>query len=220
MAAFLCAVVGFALVAQLRQVQEDEFSSLRQSDLVRILDDVTRQADSLEKDSSQLRQTEFELRSGTEGQRAAQEAAQKNAEIQGILSGRLSATGPGIEITILDANNNLRASHFVTILTELRNAGAEVMEINGQRVITSTYFADSDNGLIVDGKEIKSPYHWVAIGDPKTLTPALEIPGGAMSNVRNTKATVSINDSDKVIINSTIETPTLKAATPVTENDS
>ena len=44
----LCAVLGFALVVQVRSNRDDALTSLRQDELVRILDDVTRRSEELE----------------------------------------------------------------------------------------------------------------------------------------------------------------------------
>ena len=54
LAGLLCAVLGFALVVQVRQTQEADLGSLRESDLVRILDDLGERNDRLEAEQAEL----------------------------------------------------------------------------------------------------------------------------------------------------------------------
>lgn len=202
LAAVLCAVLGFALVVQLQQNQQDEFSGLRQSDLVRILDDVSKRSDALEREATSLRETEFELRSGSDSQQAAIELAEKNAEIQGILSGRLPAEGPGLEITIVQGDTAISAARLFNVLEELRNAGAEAIDVNGIRMVTSSYFEDTDSGVSIDGIVVAPPYRWTVIGDPQTLEPAMAIPGGAMASITTSGGRTTIEQKELVQIRS------------------
>jgi uncharacterized protein YlxW (UPF0749 family) len=211
----LCALLGFALVAQVSQTQEDQLSSLRQSDLVRLLDDVTQRSGELEDQLSSLEATRDELRSGTGRERAALEVAEQQAETLGILSGRLPAQGPGVVIEVVEGEEPLQAFSLFNVLEELRNAGAEAMEVNGVRLVANSYFEDTSDGVVVDGQVIASPYRWVVIGDPSTLETALEIPGGAMASLRAEGARTTIRQEDLVEVTATVEPGTPQFATPV-----
>lgn len=220
LAAVLCAVLGFALAVQVSQNQADEFSGLRQSDLVRILDDVSRRSDSLERDATSLRETEYELRSGSDSQQAAIDLAEKNAQIQGILSGRLSAEGPGLEITIVEGTTRITAARLFNVLEELRNAGAEAIEVNGIRMVTSSYFQDSPQGMIIDGISVSSPYRWTVIGDPQTLEPAIAIPGGAMASITTNGGRTTIQQKELVQIRAVRDPAEPKYAKPIAPDQS
>ncbi|MFJ4233201.1 DUF881 domain-containing protein [Cellulosimicrobium cellulans] len=211
----LCALLGFALVVQVSQTQEDQLSSLRQSDLVRLLDDVTQRSGELEDQVSSLESTRDELQSGSGRERAALELAEQQAETLGILSGRLPAEGPGVEIEVVEGAEALDAFALFNVLEELRNAGAEAMEVNGVRLVASSYFEDSAEGVVVDGQTITSPYRWNVIGDPSTLETALEIPGGAMASLRADGARTTITQQDRVEVAATVEPGAPQYATPV-----
>ncbi|MFD4991963.1 DUF881 domain-containing protein [Cellulosimicrobium cellulans] len=211
----LCALLGFALVVQVSQTQEDQLSSLRQSDLVRLLDDVTQRSGELEDQVSSLESTRDELQSGSGRERAALELAEQQAETLGILSGRLPAEGPGVEIEVVEGTEALDAFALFNVLEELRNAGAEAMEVNGVRLVASSYFEDSAEGVVVDGQTITSPYRWNVIGDPSTLETALEIPGGAMASLRADGARTTITQQDRVEVTATVEPGAPQYATPV-----
>lgn len=214
LAAILCAVLGFALVVQLQQTQQDEFAGLRQSDLVRILDDVSRRSDALEREATSLRETEYELRSGSDTQRAAIELAEQNAAVQGILSGRLPAEGPGLQITIIEGPRRITAARLFNVLEELRNAGAEAIEVNGIRMVTSSSVTDADQGTVIDGIPVQPPYRWTVIGDPQTLEPAIAIPGGAMASITTNGGRTTIEQKSLVEIRSVRVPSVPEFATP------
>src|SRR5450756_3022139 len=71
----LCALLGFALVVQVRANRSEGLSSLRQDELVRILDEVTRRAEELQTQVTDLRAQRTELVTGSDTERAAREAA-------------------------------------------------------------------------------------------------------------------------------------------------
>ncbi|NNU26323.1 DUF881 domain-containing protein [Isoptericola sp. JC619] len=198
--ALLLAALGFALVVQVQQSAQDPLSSARQDDLVRLLDEVTQRSEQLGDEVRELTATRDELASGSGQAQAALELAEERATSEGILSGRLPAVGPGLEIVISDPDRVLAASKMFNMLEELRNAGAEVIAVNDVRLVTSTWFLDGASGIIVDDQLIEPPYRWQVIGDPATLTPALEIPGGALAAVRNDGADARTEERDEVLI--------------------
>ena len=96
---------------QARQTQEDGLSSLRQSDLVRIFDNLQRAVRRASRRTrATLEETQQELRSGTDRTAAAEQAARQRLEVLGILAGTLPATGPGITLRIDDPDNRVTAA--------------------------------------------------------------------------------------------------------------
>jgi uncharacterized protein YlxW (UPF0749 family) len=219
LAGVLCAALGFALVVQVQQSASDQLSSARQEDLVRLLDEVTDRAQQLGDEVSGLESTRDELESGSGQARSALELAEQRAESEGILSGRLPAQGPGVRVTIQDPGGALKASQMFNVLEELRNAGAEVVELNGVRLVTSTWFEDEGDTIVVDDTTLSSPYEWTVIGDPETMDRALEIPGGALATVRTAGAEASTVREDAVEITAVTPPQDPEFAQPERERD-
>ncbi|WP_425953607.1 DUF881 domain-containing protein [Xylanimonas sp. McL0601] len=215
LAGLLCALLGFALVVQVRQSGQDELSSLRQDDLVRLLDEVTGRAEQLDAEVSHLQASRDELASGTGKAHAALELAQQRATSEGILSGRLPAQGPGVVVEIGDPQRQLRAAQMFNLLEELRNAGAEVAQVNDVRLVTSSAFVDGAGSIVVDGTTLTPPYRWTVIGDPATLDRALEIPGGALPTIRQAGASASTTREDQVTVDATVRLTDPRFARPV-----
>ncbi len=190
--ALLVAALGFALVTQLRQNNEEGLSSLRQSDLVRILDDVGERRDRLASEQSDLQSQLRELTTGANGSQAAIAAARDRLGVLGVLAGTMAAQGPGIEVYIADPATAVRAPALLDLVQELRDAGAEAIQLGQVRVVASTAFTDVAGGVEVDGTRLTPPYTVLAIGDSQTMATALEIPGGVIASLPQTaRATVA-----------------------------
>lgn len=193
--ALLVAALGFALVAQLGHNSDQGLSALRQSDLVRILDDVGDRRDRLAAEASDLRAQERELASGATGSQAAIDAARARVAALGVLAGTVAAKGPGVEVFISDPDSSVRAPQLLDLVQELRDAGAEAIQIGPARVVASTAFTDTSAGVRVDGQLQRPPYTVLAIGDSQTMATALKIPGGVVASLPDqASATVAVRD--------------------------
>lgn len=200
LAALLCGVLGFALVVQVRQTQGAELDSLRESDLIRILDDVSERSERLEDEAARLSAVRAELLTSTDAAQAAQDLAAERVEVLSILAGTAPATGPGVRLTISDADAELGAGVLLDAVQELRDSGAEAIGVDDVRVVASTAFVDTADGIEVDGQPVESPYVVLAIGDPPTIATALDIPGGVLRSVRSSDGIASVTELDEVTI--------------------
>ncbi|HVE75049.1 MAG TPA: DUF881 domain-containing protein [Mycobacteriales bacterium] len=198
--ALLLATLGFAAAVQVRATRGDGvLDSARQEDLVRILDDVENRSERLRAEIATLRDTERRLTGGNDRTGAALADAQRRSQLLGVLAGTVPARGPGVELTLTDPRAELGADGLLDALAELRDAGAEAIQIQGSapttpgattgpagpvvRVVVSTAFVDEKGGVAVDGTVLSAPYRFLVIGDPATLASALGIPGGVVDAV-------------------------------------
>ncbi|MCT1657646.1 DUF881 domain-containing protein [Brevibacterium luteolum] len=205
LAGVLCALLGFAFVAQLQQTEDAGFSQLSEPELIRILGDVDSRNQRLEQESASLRRDEDELRSSTNQQEAAQKQAEERARSMQIITGTVPVTGPGVDVTITAQPGQLSASNLVTLVQELRDAGAEAIEIGGHRVVVSTYFTDTPTGgLEIDGEPVDLPIRIQAIGQPDTMDTALRIPGGIYDTVEKRGGAMTINQETSLDIDSIV----------------
>lgn len=182
--ALILALVGFALTLQLRQPEETRYSTLRQSELVSMLDDVTAETRRLEGEIAQLEATRTQLESGADASEVARQQAESRLETLEILGGTAPVQGAGIRITIHDPNNKVTTEIMLNTIEELRDAGAEVLEIDDRiRLVASSWVARDDQGLSVDGVRVGNPFTIEAIGDPSTLAEATRFRGGLVSTI-------------------------------------
>lgn len=103
--------------------------------------------------------------------------------------GLTDVTGPGVIITLQDspvinASNFLNLSDalvhdmdVLSVINELKNAGAEAISINDQRIIPSSSIECDGNVIKINGEKIGTPFEIKAIGLPERFV-TLERPGG------------------------------------------
>ncbi|MEU6777469.1 DUF881 domain-containing protein [Streptomyces sp. NPDC046759] len=194
--------LGFGLAVQVASNSNSDSAlrGARQEDLVRILDELDSRTQRLEDERQGLEKQRQELQSSSDqAAEARKQTAEKERQL-GILAGTVAAQGPGITMTIEDTKGTVKADMLLDAIQELRAAGAEAIEVNGVRVIASTYFTDSGTSVSVDGNKINAPYRFQVIGKPQDLEPALNIPGGVVQTLEKEQATVRVAEPDKIVV--------------------
>ena len=217
-AAVLLLVLGFAAVTQVRSNgRDDNYVGARQGDLIQFINSLSLASQRAENDIARLQATRQSLGNDALARRTALSRARQQATTLGILAGTVPATGPGVRVTVTDPENGsgVGTNQMINGLQELRDAGAEVIEINDKvRVVAQTSLTDGNGGLIVDGHQLKAPYTIDAIGDPHTLATALDFTGGFISEVESVGGKVDVRELDKVDVTSTRKATAPRYALP------
>jgi uncharacterized protein YlxW (UPF0749 family) len=209
LAGVLAVALGFAIAVQVRQTSNAGLEGLREGDLVRLLDTVNQDNSRLSDEIVRLEVQRDELATSTDLEQA-RAAAQQRLDALGILAGTTPASGPGIVMTIRDPHAKYTAAMLLDALQELRDAGAEAVQINDGRVGASTWFADGASGAVtMDGRTLSRPFVITAIGDDNTLAAAMEIPGGVSETARRMggDTTVLIRDTVDITALRPLSTP-------------
>ncbi|MDF3142070.1 MULTISPECIES: DUF881 domain-containing protein [unclassified Streptomyces] len=194
--------LGFGLAVQVASNSDGDSAlrGARQEDLVRILDELDDRTQRLDDEKQGLEKQRDELEnSSNQAEEARKQTVEKERQL-GILAGTVAAQGPGITMTIDDTKGTVEADMLLDAIQELRAAGAEAIQVNGVRVVAGTYLTDSGNSVSVDGNKINAPYRFKVIGKPQDLEPALNIPGGVVQTLEKEQATVTIERSDKIVV--------------------
>ena len=218
-AAILLAVVGFAAVVQVQANQrDDDYENMREEDLAQLLNSLAGATQRAENEIAQLEQTRSSLRSDTDSREAALEQARQQAAVLGILAGTLPAVGEGLVVTVEDPGGKVGIDQMLNGIEELRNAGAEAIEINDRvRVVASTALADRGRGILVGGVPVSAPYTIEVIGDPHTLTEGLTFTGGFVADIEGPAVggKVSIEQVEQVEIATLADVKEPEYAEPV-----
>ncbi|MDO5048325.1 MAG: DUF881 domain-containing protein [Actinomycetaceae bacterium] len=213
--ALMMLALGFALVSQIKIQSSDPLDGVQEDELVLLLDQLTQAEEQMRDERSVLSDQLEKLQSEQSQEQAARESALRELRQAQILGGTVPVEGPGLIMTVTEGGTPISEGKFVTVLGELRNAGAEAIELNGNRVVASSYITRDESGMKVSGNPISSPYVWKIIGDADTIQPALEIAKGATSQLRASEATIDITRADLVTIDSVAPTQNYTWAEPV-----
>ncbi len=192
--------LGFGLAVQVSSTQQDALSAARTSDLVRILDDLAVQRERLAAEETRLQATITDLETSADQAQAAREATRERLQNLRILAGLVPVTGPGVTLTIVDPEDAMEAVDLLDAVQELKDAGAEAISVDGERVIATTAIVDTPEGVKVGDTVVKSPIEMKAIGDPPTLSAGLSFPGGVLESVREAGAQGVVVESDSISI--------------------
>lgn len=207
-AGLLLASLGFAGVTQVQaNGKDDAYVGARQSDLVQYINSLDLASQRAESQVNRLERTRDALGNDAQARRTALERARQQAATLGILAGTVPAQGPGVRATVTDEGTGVGTNQLIDGLQELRDAGAEVIELNDKvRVVASTSLEDvAGGGVRVDGTIVKAPYVIEAIGDAYTLGSALDFTGGFIDEVRGVGGTVAVRQLRTVQITTVVD---------------
>ncbi|WP_299054691.1 DUF881 domain-containing protein [uncultured Nocardioides sp.] len=207
--AVLLAAVGFGAVTQVNANENnDTYAGYRQQDLIDALSGLAGASERARSEIERLEQSRADLLDRTERRRAALEQAQQEADDLTVLAGLVPVSGPGLTIRLAD-EGTVSINSMLDLVQELRSAGAEAIEIDGQvRLVVSSAFEATEEGLVVDGVLLEAPYVVDVIGEPSALRGAISFPGGPEDSVEDDGATIAVEQPE-----------TVEVETVVTESD-
>lgn len=212
-----CTLLTVAICVQLNTMKEA--NSTVSSDYAEnsLRDEVLKAKQKYDETISQLDQKEKELaKVREEATKDNETASQKEAQIKenNNLIGVTELEGEGIEILVQDDPNvstetigalDSIENHIVHdgdlrwIVNVLNNAGAEAIEINGQRIVNSTAITCVGNVIKINDVKVASPFTIQAIGYQASLM-GIDIPGGYIDYMRDWGVVVNIKKVNKVKI--------------------
>ena len=196
-------VLGLLVTLAIVRPGDDEpWRNARTEDLVQILDDLGARQDRLEAESARLTALQRDLEAGSTVDAVAE--AQRQLEALQVLTGTTPVVGPGLTIVITDPDGVVDAPVLLDAVQELRDAGAEAIQVGSTRVVVDTWFADADGSVVVNGEPVSEPVRIVAIGDPETMAAAVSIPGGLADSVRTRGADFAASTSQALSISVTV----------------
>lgn len=185
----LGAMLGLSVKTQTMKIRNDTLASQQGSTvLVQANLDLQRRIAQLQKDNSQLAQ------STPSDTRRLKELSDDLAKAQ-FLAGLTDVKGPGIVVTLNDSKlpfpkgmppaafggtppNIIHDTDIGLVVNELKAAGAEAISVNDQRLVAVSPVRCAGPTIFVNNTPQTPPYVIKAIGSPKTLTTALNLPGG------------------------------------------
>ncbi|MGO1489204.1 MAG: DUF881 domain-containing protein [Arachnia sp.] len=207
--ALILMLTSLLIVVTLRsQADEPSYANLGRTELIQLLDNLSAETRRLETDIRDLQSTRDELASGAEGADAARVEANRRLDELEIIAGTVPVHGAGIRVTIADPENKVSPELLLDGLEELRDAGAEVMEINDSiRVTASTWLGlDSEGRVVVNDQVVTDPITLDVIGDPATLEAGARFRGGLVSEIEGERVggLVRIEQMERVDIDSIV----------------
>ena len=184
--AVLLGVLGFAGVVQVQANNEDDtYTGASPQDLIQLINSQELATQRVDDQISNLESTRDALQSDTAASEVALEVARKQAVSLAILAGTVPVVGRGTEVTIDGPPEAIGTEELVNCIQELRDAGAEAMQLNDAvRLVGASAISDGPgDSVIVDGKQVQPPFVIDAIGNPSGLEKGLTIFQGFQDDI-------------------------------------
>lgn len=171
----LAVVIGalFAVAAVQTTLSRPEAAKERDQLVARIKSaQATR--DRLRNQSNALAAQNARLRSNGLGNDAQAQRLRSKLSALETTTGAAAVTGPGLKIIVDDAPGNTQNGTVLDVdlqvlVNGLWGAGAEAIQINGQRITALTAIREAGQAITVNYVSLNPPYEVDAIGDPRTL---------------------------------------------------
>lgn len=176
------------------------------SEVLRYKEKYDNKYEELEKAEKEL---EKERQSSTENNSELEE--KENAIKQGNkMIGLTEVTGPGVIVTLSDSKNDVSTAlnvsdllvhdaDVLSVINELKNAGAEAISINDQRLVPTSSISCGGNIIEINGEKVGAPFVIKAIGLPEQLA-ALSRPGGYLEILKRATVGVELKKSNNITI--------------------
>lgn len=210
---FMCFALTLGISIQLKTVkssnsvisQNYEENNLR-AEVLRYKEKYENKYKELEKKEREL---EKEREKSTENNRNLKQ--KEDAIKQGNkIVGTTEVTGAGVIVTLSDSKRDASTTlnvndllvHDVDVLSvinELKNAGAEAICINNQRLVPTSSIVCGGNIIEINGEKVGAPFEIKAIGLPEQLA-ALSRPGGYLEILKSATVGVDLKKSNNITI--------------------
>lgn len=153
----------------------------------------------LDDTNSKINEYKTQMSSREDAERLLKEELNESEKFVGYTD----VKGEGIIITLEDNDfRNIERFDLISLVNELKIAGAEAISINDERVVTNTDIALINNSIIlVNSRRISGPYVVKAIGDKKYLESAITIKSGFLDEMEASEKTCKYSVEDNIVIN-------------------
>jgi uncharacterized protein YlxW (UPF0749 family) len=210
----VCAVVGFLLTAQLRTVRQtaatDDTSAARLETLQKLYNESLDKNEGLEQQLTQLQNELAAYREQAGSAGSAEEALKNEIEALEVSAGLTDLEGPGVTVVMTDstavnvtgdeADYIIHDSDIMSVINELRSAGAEAISLNGERIMATSEIRCTGAVVTVNGRRHAAPYVIMAIGDSATLYNALTMRNGVVDVLGQWGITVKVTANDQLFL--------------------
>ena len=209
----MCFALTFGICVQIRTVKNSNSTVSQNYEENNLRAEVLKYKERYENKYKELEKAEEEL------EKERENSTQNNTELTdkedkikqaNKIIGLTEVTGPGVIVTLSDSkkdansvlNPNTLLVHdadVLSVINELKNAGAEAIAINDQRLVPTSSISCGGNIIDINGEKVGAPFEIKAIGLPEQLS-AISRQGGYLEILRNASVGVDFKKSNNITI--------------------
>lgn len=202
--AIMCGIIVAAITIQIRTIKSANSPALKviaddslRDDVLILKDKYDTAVDDLEKSNKKLDKIRAQAAKNDTNFETKEQDIKKYNNILGLTD----VEGEGITISIVAKQIDETTKEYLdNIINELKNAGAESISINNQRLIWNSVISCDGNVIKVNSEKIDSPFTIKAIGDTRVLYGAILRPGGYIELLNSTGIKAEVTKSTNLQI--------------------
>ena len=196
--AAVCALLTYGIALQFKSVEKNQgqgtISGLRSAELQTLYQKEKEKNEALLSDYTRVTADLEKYKAAANDTNSTAKILKEQLDYAEILAGMKSVKGKGVTLKINDSkyaaqageSENLYILHDADILmvvNELRDAGAEAISINDERITAISEIRCVGSVVNINHVKVGAPFIINAIGDPDTLESALLFRGGIISQL-------------------------------------
>ncbi len=198
-------LLAFMITAQVTTMSKSEevLKGKRESELADSLVSLQREYDELKAKYEENQKIVEEYQTNSASNDTLIASMKNQIQTLGLLSGTTDVHGEGIIITLYDgtgSNELVHDSDVLTVVNELRVAGAEAISVNNQRIITTSAIRCVGSVIQINYQKVAAPFEIKAIGNAQYLESALLIKNGVVDVLKGYGLKVTITRESDVEI--------------------
>lgn len=201
----VCFILALVMSMQFKVVQQTDITSIETMREAELRTELSNWKQKYEEVNKKYEETTGKVQEYKEKKQSDNETStllQEELQQLNMALGKTDVQGEGIIITLTDKDDaKINADNLLIIVNDLRQAGAEAISINDERIVNMTDIVYiNDTFVKVNGQRILSPYIIRAIGNQTYLESSLLGNGGYVDELQKSGYNVKIEKDKKVKI--------------------
>ena len=213
-----CFVLVLIIFMQFKVVYQTDITSIdtmKEDELKKELADWKQKYNETEEKYKNTEETLKKYKEESSSDKDTKKNLEKELEDAKLVLGLTNVEGPGLIITYKNSDNieqtinqeestdeYIEATDLMRLVNHLKDAGAEAISINNQRIVNKTDFAqiNATTYIKINSKRVSAPFEIKAIGDADYLKGSL-IGTGFVSEQKKYGQTIEFEEKKKLTIN-------------------
>ena len=201
----VCLIMGVMAAWQFDSVRANQqvasFEKMRVSELV---EDILQERNNNEKLQQRIEELQSELEAFNSEEQTGRDAImQMEREVMAarVIAGLETVRGAGLIIEMDTSGDRVIEDwHMLELVNELRASDVQAMSINDERIIATSEIRKAGRYIMVNGRQLVTPYIVKAIGEPRRMENSLRLLGGTIEKFELFDFNVTITQTDNLII--------------------
>lgn len=199
----ICIILGVMLAWQYKSILNNSKKEITNNvRLESVKDELLTQKENnedLRKRNEELQKRVLEYESSQGNLSQLEKSLESELERVRWIAGLTDVTGAGLVVKIeYIGKESIRENAILRLINELKAAEAQAISIEGERIVAMSEIKKGGDFIVVNGKQMVSPFTVKAIGDPKKLENSLTMINGIVEELHllfEVKVTIERKDN-------------------------